>query len=162
MNGKWLALPMLGLVFGVSAYAVKLDDTLSPQQRVSVQLQWANEINVGRKIESSEFNALKARIPGLEIRLNTTAYVGRIVQIYLGLPLQVRGLKSPSAMRIEWQTRGVFASGSTFPGSRGLIFQGVVPAAVMSDFFDFTIHVDGRYIDRGLQFDPQFELEILK
>ena len=151
-----------GLLWAMPAQAVKLDDSMSPRQRIDTQLQWTHDIPMNRRLSRAELNALHTRIPGFEIRLNTAAYVGRTVQIYLGVPVQVQGLKSPAGMRIEWQTRGQFAPGATQPGSRSLIFQGVVPAAMMTEVFDFTIHVDGQLLDGRLQFDPQFELEIIK
>lgn len=142
--------------------AVKLDDSMSPRQRADVQLQWTYDIPPNRRLSLSELSALHARIPGFEVRLNTSAYVGRTVQIFLGMPVQVQGLKSPAGMRLEWQTRGLFAPGATQPGSRALLFQGVVPAAMMSEVFDFTIKIDGKTLDGRLQFEPQFELEIVK
>lgn len=157
------ATAMLLLALATSgALAVKLDDSLSPRQRIDTQLQWTNDIPANRRLSLAELSALHTRIPGFEIRLNTSPYVGRMVQIYLGVPVQVQGLKSPAGMRIEWQTRGLFAPGATQPGSRALIFQGVVPAAMMTEVFDFTIKIDGRHLDGRLQFDPQFELEIVK
>ncbi len=148
--------------FAASVFAVKLDDSMSPRQRADVQLQWTNDIPSNRRLSLSELSALHTRIPGFEIRLNTSAYVGKSAQIFLTIPVQVQGLKSPAGMRIEWQTRGLLAPGATQPGSRALIFQGVVPAAMMSEVFDFTIKIDGQFLDGRLQFDPQFELEIVK
>ena len=145
-----------------AASAIKLDDSMSPRQRIDTKLQWTNDIPPNRRLSLAELNALHTRIPDFEIRLNTAAYVGRTVQIYLGIPVQVQGLKSPAGMRIEWQTRGLFAPGATQPGSRALIFQGVVSAGMMSEVFDFTIRIDNRQLDGRLQFDPQFELEIVK
>ena len=83
------------------ASAVKLDDSMSPRSRVDTQMQWTHEMSAGRKLSRAEFNALYTRIPGVEIRLNTAAYVGRTVQIFLGVPVQVQGLKGPAGMRIE-------------------------------------------------------------
>ena len=156
-----VAVLLLGLA-ATAAPAVKLDDSMSPRQRMDVQLQWSNDIPVNRRLSRAELSALHARIAGFEIRLNTAAYVGRTVQIYLGIPVQVQGLKSPAGMRIEWQTRGLFAPGATQPGSRALIFQGVVPSAMMSEVFDFIVKIDGQFLDGRLQFDPQFELEVVR
>ena len=125
-------------------------------------MQWTHDIPRNRKLTPAEMHALNARIRAHEIRLNTAPYVGRQVQIFLALPIQIQGLKNPAGMRLEWQTRGPFSAGTTQPGSRSLIYQGPVSAAVMTDIFDFTLHIDGQSIDGRLQFDPQFELEILK
>lgn len=142
--------------------AVKLDDSASPRQRVDVQMQWTHEAQSHRRLDAAELNALNARIRAHEVRLNTAAYVGRTVQIFLALPIQIQGLKNPAGLRMEWQTRGPFAPGVTQPGSRSLIYQGPVTAAQMSDVFDFTVHIDGQSLDGRIQFDPQFELEIVK
>jgi hypothetical protein len=153
---------LVALLCAAPAFAVKLDESLSPRQRVDVQMQWTYDIPRNRRLTLTEMSALNARIRAHEIRLNTAPYVGRTVQIFLGLPIQIQGLKSPAGMRLEWQTRGPFSAGSTQPGSRSLIYQGPVTAAVMSDLFDFTLHIDAQSLNGRLQFDPQFELEILK
>ena len=96
----------------------------------------------------------------MEFRLKTQPYVGKKVQIFLGVPRLVKGLRSPSAMRLEWKTRSKFSPGSLLPGDRTLVFQGKITDSVMSDF-DFRIYLDGRYLERGLEFDPVFEIEVL-
>jgi hypothetical protein len=159
---KHTGLLLATLLMAAPALAVRLDDSLSPRSRVDVQALWTNDITPHRVLSRTEMHALTARIPGHEVRLNTGAYVGRTVQIFLVLPIQIQGLKSPAGMRLEWQTRGVFSAGATRPGSRTLIYQGPVNAAVMSEVFDFTIQMDGQFVDGRLQFDPQFELEVIK
>ena len=154
-----LAATLLALA-AFPAAGERLDDSLSPQQRIEVTPEWRYEGDA--KASAEEFNALVARIRGFEFRFNTTAYVGKTVQIYLVLPLQISGLKSPNAMRVDWQTRGLFASGSAIPGSRNLVFTGTVTQPVTREYFDFQIHIDGRQMDRGLRFDPQFEIEVIK
>jgi hypothetical protein len=149
-------------VSAAPALSVKLDDSLTPRQRVEVQMRWTYDIPRNRRLTFEEMNALEAHIRAYEVRLNTAPYIGRNVQIYLALPVQVQGLKGPAGMRLEWQTRGPFTAGSTQPGSRSLIYQGPVTAGVMSDVFDFTLRIDAQSVDGRLQFDPQFELEILK
>lgn len=154
-----------GLIIALNAgltQAVKLDDALSPRQRVDAQMQWTHEAQPHRMLSATELNALNARVRAHEVRLNTAAYVGRTVRIFLGLPVNIQGLKNPAGLRMEWQTRGPFAPGATQPGSRSLIFQGQVTAAVMTDVFDFTVHLDGQSLDGRIQFDPQFELEVIK
>ena len=74
----------------------------------------------------------------------------------------IKGLRSPAAMRIEWTTRGKLLPGSVLPGDKALVFQGKITEAVMGDFFDFKIFIDGRYLDRGLEFDPVFDIELDK
>ena len=151
-----LALTVAGQ--GQPAAATRLDDSLSPQQRIDAKPEWRHE---GSGVMSDDdFNAMVARIRGFEFRFNTAPYVGKTVQIYFTLPLQISGLKSPSGMRVDWRTRGLFAAGSTIPGARVLVYQGMIKQPMMSEFFDFEISIDGRHMERGLQFDPQFEIEV--
>ena len=49
--------------------------------------------------------------------------------------------------------------GSIAPGSRTLVYQGGISARDMIEVFDFTLHMDGRYFQGGLGFDPLFEIE---
>jgi len=141
--------------------ATRLDDSLSPRQRVEIVPRWVSESTSGR-LSNEQLNALVAEVRQFEVRLNTAKYVGREAEIYLRLPVAIIGLHSPAGLRLEWRTRGRFASGSVRPGERMLLFRGAISQPVMEDTFDFVLHFDGRYIQRGLQFDPIYEIEILR
>jgi hypothetical protein len=146
-----LSLPALG--------STKLDDSLSPRQRVSVVTHWLYD-GVG-DWNPDQINALVADVRAMEFRLRTAPYVGRNAEIYLSVPLQVSGLRSPTGMRVEWTTRGLFSPGSVLPGNRALVYRGKITAAVMSDFFDFRIYLDARNWERSIEFDPVFEIDVL-
>jgi len=105
--------------------------------------------------------ALIAEARDVEVRLNTGAWVGRNAQIFINFPQAIPGLRLPSAMRIEWRTRGRFNAGVAIPGQRALVYQGPITSNVSGDFFDFTYRIDGRHFDRRLQFQPVFEIEPL-
>lgn len=144
----------------LAARAERLDDSLSPRQRVEAIPRW---VNTGDGNWSDEqINALVAEISAMEFRLKTQPYQGKTARIFLTVPRIVKGLRSPSALRIEWTTRGKLLPGSVLPGDKALVFQGRITDAVMSDFFDFRIFIDGRYLDRGLEFDPVFDIEVEK
>ena len=150
---------LLAIAVCAPAFAERLDDSLSPRQRIDVTPRWLYD-GYGDWTED-QTNALVADVSAMEFRLKTHAYVGKTVQIFLGVPRLVKGLRSPSAMRVEWKTRGKFSPGSLLPGDRALVFQGKITDSLMADFFDFRIYLDGRYIERGLEFDPVFEIEVL-
>lgn len=137
----------------------KLDDSLSPRQRVDTVTRWLYD-GTGDWNEE-QMNALVAEVRAMEFRLRTAPYVGKNAEIYLTVPLHVSGLKTPSAMRVEWTTRGNFASGSLVPGNRALVYRGKITESVMSDFFDFRIFLDARTSERGIEFDPVFEIDIV-
>jgi hypothetical protein len=141
--------------------ATRLDDSLSPRQRVEIVPRWVSE-RVQGPVSDDQLNALVAEVPRFEVRLNTAKYVGQEAEIYLRLPVAIVGLQSPAGLRLEWRTRGFFAPGAVRPGDRLLLFRGKVTQPVMGDTFDFLLHFDGRYIQRGLQFDPIYEIEILR
>jgi hypothetical protein len=63
-------------------------------------------------------------------------------------------------MRVEWTTRGTFAPGSVVPGDRALVWRGKIAQPVMSDYFDFRILFDARTSERGIEFDPVFEIDV--
>ena len=155
-----LVLAAAALSFASSALAsTKLDDSLSPRQRIDVVTHWLYD-GVG-DWNADQINALVADVHAMEFRLRTAAFVGRNAEIYLSVPLQVPGLRSPTAMRIEWTTRGVFSPGAVVPGNRALVYRGKITAAVMSDFFDFRIYLDARKWERSIEFDPVFEIDVL-
>jgi len=155
-----LVLAAAALSFASSALAsVKLDDSLSPRQRIDVVTHWLYD-GVG-DWNADQINALVADVHAMEFRLRTAAFVGRNAEIYLSVPLQVPGLRSPTAMRVEWTTRGVFSPGAVVPGNRALVYRGKITAAVMSDFFDFRIYLDARKWERSIEFDPVFEIDVL-
>src|SRR6185312_7069104 len=115
-----LVLAAAALSFASSALAsTKLDDSLSPRQRIDVVTHWLYD-GVG-DWNADQINALVADVHAMEFRLRTAAFVGRNAEIYLSVPLQVPGLRSPTAMRVEWTTRGVFSPGAVVPGNRALV-----------------------------------------
>jgi hypothetical protein len=141
-----------------AADAVRLDDSLSPQQRVQSTTRWAYDSSA--PLDSERINALVSEVRGMEFRLKTAPYVGKQARIYLKLPLVVRGLRTPGAMRLDWTTRGKLAPGSVIPGDRALVFQGKIQEPLLTEFFDFRIRLDARQVQRGLEFEPIFEIEL--
>lgn len=155
-----LLLLAVGLALASSALAsTQLDDSLSPRQRVDVVTHFLYD-GVG-DWNVDQMNALVADVRAMEFRLRTAQYVGKNAEIYLSVPLQVSGLRSPTAMRVEWTTRGLFSPGAVVPGNRALVYRGKITAAVMSDFFDFRIYLDARKWERNIEFNPVFEIDVL-
>jgi len=142
-----------------AAAATRLDDSLSPRQRVQATTRWVYD-GVG-DWNADQRNALVADIRAMEFRLRTAAYVGKTAEIYLALPDHVSGLRAPTGMRVDWTTRGRFSPGSATPGTRSLVFRGKITEPVMSDYFDFRVFIDARTWERGIEFDPVFEIELV-
>jgi hypothetical protein len=142
-----------------AAAATRLDDSLSPRQRVQATTRWVYD-GVG-DWTADQRNALVADVRAMEFRLRTASYVGKTAEIYLVLSDHVSGLKSPTGMRVDWTTRGRFSPGWATPGTRSLVFRGMITEPVMSDYFDFRVFIDARTWERGIEFDPVFEIELV-
>lgn len=138
----------------------RLDDSASPAARLMVTPRWMYD-SAGRDLSDEQINALIAEIRSAEFRLNTEAFVGRQANIFLRLENPVRGLRTPSALRVQWATRGKLRPGLLLPGERFQVFGGTITEKRITEFFDFTIQIDGRHLDGGLEFQPVFEIEIL-
>lgn len=143
---------------GTALASTRLDDSLSPRQRVDATAQWLYD-GVGDWNED-QLNAVVAVVNAMEFSLRTAPYIGKNAAIYLSLPQNITGLKVPTSMRMEWTTRGTFAPGSVVPGNRALVWRGKISDAVMSDYFDFRIYYDARTAERGIEFDPIFEIDV--
>jgi hypothetical protein len=155
---KAFTLACLALAAAMPAGAVKLDDSLSPRQNVDVNIDWRYSSNL-ENLDEEQFNALYSTVRNFEVRLNTAQFTGRQVRIYLSLPVVIRGLDDPAGMRLSWITRGVFSDGTVTPGTRSLLFDGIITGAVLIDILDFTIEIDGRSFNNPITFEPEYEIE---
>jgi hypothetical protein len=149
---------LLGLLIPVGAAAQRLDDSQSPQQQVDVNLQWQYPDHV-EQLDDGQFNATVAHIDRYELRLNTAAQKGTTARIYLGLPVVIRGLDDPGAVRLSWTGHGTFADGTVTPGMRSLLYEGPITSDVMIDMLDFTIAIDGRSFRQPITIEPEYEIE---
>jgi hypothetical protein len=137
------------------APAQKLDDSPSPKRRIDAEPRWLH--NEGYIGSPERLNALVATVASVEVRLNTAAHVGKRGRIYLVMPQLVQGVSSPNAVRLEWRARGAFQSGSALPGEKALLYDGPVTAPITGDVLDFNVHIDARYQQAPVRFEPTFE-----
>lgn len=135
----------------------RLDDRGSPRSQVNVESRW---LHSGEGLGPEQLNALVATIPNLEFRLDTSAYVGKRARIYLVIPEFVQGLRAPNGMRVEWTSRGQFMAGAALPGQRTLVYDGPIQKPSMQESLDLSLYLDARYLERGLRFDPAFEIDV--
>ena len=148
------------LTFSLQSQAAEiLDDSRSPRQQFNIQFEWAHKENLSA-LSKDEFFLLKAYIPNVEVRLDTASYMGRRARIYLTLPQQIDGLNDSGGFLLTWKTNGLLASGSIIPGSRALIFDGVIEPPLMTDFFTFTLKVDANRLTGKLRYAPIYEIEL--
>ena len=144
---------------GVSWCAERLDDSLSPRQAINVRLRWAHQGDTGQASDR-DLRKLVAVTPDVEVRLNTQAYVGNNVRVFLALPIQISGLSGSGGFRLSWETRGGLAPGATTPGNRSLLFKGPLNDPLLIDYFTFTLEVDANRLTGELRYAPIFEIEV--
>jgi hypothetical protein len=149
----------LAVIVAPALAATRLDDSASPRARIDITPRWQYED--GELAGKHSLYAMLAEAKNVEIRLNTSAYVGKRGRIYLVIPEFISGLRSPDAMRVEWRARGVFQSGTVLPGARALLYDGPISKPLTGDTLDFTIQFDSRFMAGGLRFDPVFEIDVL-
>ena len=151
---------LLALVLtSLPLHAERLDDSLSPRQQIDVDLDWKNQYST-EDLDTRALNALIARAQHVEVRLNTAPYVGQRGQIFISLPLNIRGSGDASALRMSWITNGQFASGSLTAGNRVKLFEGEITDRVMTDVFDMTFEIDARQVFSNLRLEPVYDIEI--
>lgn len=153
-----LALFFISISFSTAVPGDILDDSLSPRQQYTMQFHWAHKKRPSG-LNRSEFFLQRARVPNVEVRLDTSEYTGQSARIYLKLPEQIEGLAGITGFLMTWTTRGMFLSGEVRPGGRSLIYDGIVETAVMSDFFSFTVNVDADEMTGTLRYAPVYEIE---
>jgi len=148
-------------LLSIAVPADRLDDSLSPQQQINLQLDWKTSSIDPDKLDQNVIHRVIARASNVDTRLDTSKYLGMVVRIYLSLPILVRGLSHPQSMNFSWTTNGLFLDGQLTPGNRQLIFDGTVTSPVMIDNFNFTFELDARYLTQTLRLEPVYDLEIV-
>jgi hypothetical protein len=101
----------------------------------------------------------------VEYRLATAAYVGRRARIHYVVPPLIPGLRSPTGLRVEWRTQGLFSNGTARAGERVLVWTGMVREPFMTEAFDLTLQVRLSELalraNAPLAFESYFEIETL-
>lgn len=152
---------VLALAAAAAGAAERLDDSASPRSRVPARVVLSDE---GRPLVASR-NPTRAtvQVGRVEYRLATARYAGRHARIYFVVPAFIPGLRTPSALRVDWQGAGAFAGGSARGGERFLVWSGVVPGAWIQEALDLNFEVDLRELllqaDGQFGFEPYFEIE---
>jgi len=149
------------LAISVSSHAAEvLDDSQSPKKQFNVRFEWEKKENLS-SLSKEEYFLLKAHIPDVEVRLNTSNYIRKKTRIYLALPRQIDGFNGSQGFSLAWKTTGIFASGTTSPGNRALIFEGIIGSSLLTEFFTFTLKLDANRLTGKLRYAPIYEIELL-
>jgi hypothetical protein len=145
---------------------VRLDDSLSPIQAFAVELAWSPS-EVTRALQAMLLDAPEAtpratgRIPNVEVRLDTSEFVGRAARIYLSLPIPSSGLGGTLDLELRWEASGSFLPGAVRPGQSTLVFEGVLEEPVTSVVFNFSLALENGAAADPFDLEPVYEIELL-
>lgn len=148
---------------GTPAFGERLDDSASPRARVQAPEVLSEH---GRPLsDDADARFAFIRFGRVEYKLVTARHVGRRARIYLVVPAHIPGLRSPSALRVDWRGNGLFSDGSAAAGERRLVWNGTVRSAWMTESLDLGARVDLRELSLPpggtLGFESFFEIEVL-
>ncbi len=139
--GLALAANALGATFLV-------DDSRSAVLDANLPLQWRSQS------PANGDHAVQG-VTRVQVRLDTSAWVGKSARIYMALPAQPIGL-----VTARWQTQGQLLSGQLNSGQRGLVWSGPVPKGLLEDVMTVTITSDGRLLSTAQLLRFYFEIDL--
>ena len=149
----------------VAAQRMPLNDSPSPRQQYSMELEWQTQ-EVMRAIgamlngQNDPLPPLTGQLAGVDVRLDTRQYVGRNVRIYLRLPTAMPGSTNVSDITLSWEAGGEFLAGAVSPGQDALLFEGTITETVTGDVLDFLISINiGETLER-FDLEPFYEIEV--
>jgi hypothetical protein len=138
-----------GRVVPVQAATFQVDDSRSTVLDHSLSLQWRN-------LSPSKGDHIVQGVTRVQVKLDTSAWVGKQARIFMALSQQPHGQVSA-----EWQTeQSQLLAGNVVSGQRGLVWSGVVPRALMEDVMTVTIRTDGRLLAQPQALRFSFEIEL--
>jgi hypothetical protein len=154
------ALMLLLVSVTAEAQRIRLDDSQSPVDTLHVNLELDPAAVAGMLRQGAVPVDLPATgsMPAVEVRLDTSAFVGQAARIYLTMPAS---LADPSDLELRWESQGRFLSGSARPGQSTLVFEGQVDGPLTSAVFNFTLLVGERTGTQQDRMEVFYELETL-
>jgi len=155
------------LVAGLAPLAAAAQGELSalpsPTQEVRAELDWAVPVTAlkGAARSGREVDALVARVPQLDLRLDTRRLQGSRVRIYLRMPSAIQGLKGAAGLRMTWTGDGRFEDGVLVPGDRALLYAGTIEEPELRGILHVEFDLDAASVSGLVRFDPVFEVETM-
>jgi hypothetical protein len=125
-----------------------LDDSQSQVMDANLPMQW-------RSISPSKGDHQVVGTTRVQVKLDTRAWVGKFVRIYMVLPAQ-----PSSTVVAKWQVQGPMIAGQLNSGQRGLVWSGVVPSALLEDVMTVTVQTDGRFLSAPQLLRFYFEVDV--
>jgi hypothetical protein len=139
---------------------VRLDDSPSPVDSVPVDLALESDAMAAilRGGTGPTDERATGRTPGVEVRLDTSAFVGQKARIYLTLPA---AFAEANDLELSWDAGGRFLSGQARPGQSTLVFEGLIEEPLTSAVFNFVLFVGERAGTQQNRMEVFYEIESL-
>jgi hypothetical protein len=148
----WAAALALGMVATAQAAAGQiypLDDSLTVVTGPSLRLQF----DADRLGPKAGMTARGSTV--VLLSLNTGAYVGKRVRISQSLA------PSQTPFQVSWEGGKLLRAGSSRPGQRVLVFEGLLNTARLEDQIRYAIVVDGGQLNVSNQLQFSYDIEVL-
>jgi hypothetical protein len=138
----------IGFTGVTQAATFLVDDSQSQVMDANVPMQW-------RSLSPSKGDHQVVGTTRVQFKLDTRAWVGKFVRIYMALPAQPGG-----TVVAKWQVQGPMIAGQLNSGQRGLVWSGVVPSALLEDVMTVTVQTDGRFLSAPQLLRFYFEVDV--
>lgn len=150
MKRNIISVALTALILANSAVRAEtylVDDSLSQVLAPNTQMQW-------RSVSPASGDHQVEGLTRVQVKLDTRAWVGKVVRIYMALPAQPSG-----SVTATWKTQGVMLPGQLNSGQRGSVWSGAIPGALLEDVLTVTIQTDGRLLTAAQSLRFYFELD---
>jgi hypothetical protein len=159
-RAHFTAIVLLLVSATAAAQRVRLDDSQSPVDAVPVDLMLQADAVAALLRPGAVAADQRARgvMPAVEVRLDTSDFVGRAARIFLTMP---PAAADGSDLELRWEAQGRFLSGTAHPGQSTLVFEGQLEQPLTSAVFNFVLLVGERTGTQQNRMEIFYELEEL-
>lgn len=91
----------------------------------------------------------------VHVRLNLSAWQGKVGKIYMVLPAQSIG-----TVQVSWRGQGKLLSGNLVSGQRSLVYAGPIQSALLDDVLALNLRADGRLVGSLHRLEFYYEIDV--
>lgn len=152
-NGMALILGLaasLTLLLPAQAETFRIDDSGTTASAAITKMRW-RQLVPGRAADHTAEGELQ-----VNLRLNLTRWLHKPVRIYMLLAPTVE-----TTVLASWRSQGRLLPGSVRSSDRALVYEGLVPTAILEETLQMRLSADGRQLSHAQPLSFYFELEVL-
>lgn len=132
------------------AETFRVDDSGSSASAPLTAMRW-RQLIPGRAADHNAEGELQ-----VNLRLNLTRWLHKPVRLYMLLSPTVE-----ATVLASWRSQGRLLPGSVRSSDRALVYEGLVPVAILEETLQMRLSADGRQLSHTQQLSFYFELEVL-